>query len=118
MRKMGLNKNYVLGIYDDSITIPNLDFAQKAKDLTEFFSRFKYFGPIVRGKSVNEVLDKACEYDVDYCIVQCVGHLIKTHQFFKFIEKWIDSQNFFVTGHIMDNHTPNSHSGDGNKYYG
>ena len=118
MRKMGLNKNYVLGIYDDSITIPNLDFAQKAKDLTEFFSRFKYFGPIIRGKSVNEVLDKACEYDVDYCIVQCVGHLIKTHEFFKFIEKWIDSQNFFVTGHIMDNHTPNSHSGEGNRYYG
>ena len=48
MRKMGLNKNYVLGIYDDSVTIPNLDFAQKAKDLTEFFSRFKYFGPLIK----------------------------------------------------------------------
>ena len=97
MRKMGLNKNYVLGIYDDSITIPNMDFAQKAKDLTEFFSRFKYFGPIVRGKSVNEVLDKACEHDVDYCIVQCVGHLIKTHQFFKFIE----IPNFIIRSTII-----------------
>ena len=118
MRKMGLNKNYVLGIYDDSVTIPNLDFAEKAKDLTEFFSRFKYFGPIIRGKSVNEVLDKALETKVEYCVIQCVGHLIKTHEFFQFIEKWIESRNFFVTGHIMDRHTGNSHNPSGKEYYG
>jgi len=119
MRKMGVDKKYVLGIYDDRTTIPNLDLAQKSKELTEFFSRFKYFGPMVRGTSVNQVLDKACEIEgAEYCIVQCVGHLIKTSEFFKFIEKWIEIKDFFVTGHIMDSHTDNSQSRGGNKYYG
>jgi hypothetical protein len=118
MRKMGINKNYVLGVYDDSSTIQNLTIKQKSQELTEFFSRFKYFGPIIKGLSVNEVLDKACETDAKFCVVQCVGHLIKTHQFFLFLEKWMESQTFFITGHIMDNHNPNSHNPSGNQYYG
>lgn len=119
MRKMGVNKNYVVGIYDDSKFFNHLSRAEKFKEITEFFTRFKYFGPIVVGKSVNEVLDKACEHEVDYCIVQSVGHIIKDATFFRHIEKWIERQNFFITGHIMDKNSKNINNPSGKKgYYG
>ena len=119
MRKMGINKNYVVGIYDDSQFSKHLNRSQKFKEITEFFTRFKYFGPIVVGKSVNEVLDKACEHDVDYCIVQSVGHIIKDAFFFRHIEKWIEKQKFFVTGHIMDKNSKNINNPQGKEgYYG
>ena len=54
---------------------------EKIKELTEFFTRFKYFGPIVTANSVNEVLDKALEHDVKYCIVQATGHIIQEAAF-------------------------------------
>ena len=118
MRKMGLNKNYVVGIYDD--TRPhNLPLDQKRKEITEFFTRFKYFGPIIVKQDINEVLDEAITHDVDYCIVQSIGHIIKDASFFTFIEKWIENQNFFVTGHIMDKSKKNKNNPEGhNGYYG
>ena len=119
MRKMGLNKNYVVGIYDDTQFSKHLSKSQKFKEITEFFTRFKYFGPIIVEKSVNDVLDKALEHDVDYCIVQSVGHIIMEGAFFRHIEKWIDKQNFFVTGHIMDKDTTNINNPEGKTgYYG
>ena len=59
MRKMGLNRNYIVGIYDDTQFSNHLSKSQKFKEITEFFTRFKYFGPIIVEKSVNAVLDKA-----------------------------------------------------------
>jgi hypothetical protein len=118
MRKMGLNKNYVVGIYDDRIMSTNMSEHEKFKEITEFFTRFKYFGPIIVKNSVNEVLDEALSYDVDYCIVQSVGHIIKDGAFFKHIEKYIKDMNFFVTGHIMDKETENSQNPKGKGYYG
>ena len=115
---MGLNKNYIVGLYDDSDSIPNPNAAQRSKELTEFFTRFKYFGPIVYGKTVNEVLDKALTYEVDYCIVQCVGHIIKEYEFFRLLESWMNKYNFFITGHIMDKQSKNSAHPKGNGYYG
>ena len=55
---------------------------KKSKELTEFFTRFKYFGKILSGLSVNEILDKALKENVKYCIIQCVGHLIREAYFF------------------------------------
>ena len=49
MRKMGLNRNYVVGIYDDRNFSKHLTLDQKRKEITEFFTRFKYFGPIIVG---------------------------------------------------------------------
>ena len=119
MRKMGLNKNYVVGIYDDRDFSKHLTFDEKRKEITEFFTRFKYFGPIIVGTSVNDVLDKASEHEVDFCIVQSVGHIIMEATFFSLIEKWIDKQNFFVTGHIMDKNTKNKNNPSGKEgYYG
>ena len=115
---MGLNKNYIVAILDDSRVIPNITAAQKSKELTEFFTRFKYFGKILHGTSVNEILDKAIEENVDYCVIQCIGHLIKEAYFFKLIENWILTHNFFITGHIMDKHNPNSAYPKGQGYYG
>ena len=116
---MGLNKNYVVGIYDDTDFSNHLSIDQKRKEITEFFTRFKYFGPIIVGGSVNDVLDKALEHEVDYCIVQSVGHIIMEATFFNLIEKWIDKQNFFVTGHIMDKNKKNKNNPSGEEgYYG
>jgi len=47
MRKMGINKNYVVGIYDDVAHTQNVAMDQKRREITEFFTRFKYFGPII-----------------------------------------------------------------------
>ena len=118
MRKMGINKNYIVAILDDSRVIPNITAAQKSKELTEFFTRFKYFGKILSGTSVNEILDKALEENVKYCIIQCIGHLIKEAHFFNLLEKWMETHNFFITGHIMDKHNPNSAYLKGDGYYG
>jgi len=115
---MGLNKNYIVGILDDSFVIPNATAAEKSKELTEFFTRFKYFGNIISGTSVNEILDKALKENVKYCLIQCIGHLIKEAYFFSLIEKWMDTHNFFITGHIMDKQNPNSAHAEGHGYYG
>ena len=48
--------------------------------------------------NINDVLDEALNYDVDYCLIQSVGHIIKEAAFFTFIEKWIAKQDFFITG--------------------
>jgi hypothetical protein len=118
-RIMGKNKNYVVGIYDDTRMSQNLSQAEKNKEITEFFTRFKYFGPIIVKENINEVLDEALNYDVDYCIVQSVGHIIKDSTFFTFIEKWIDKQDFFITGHIMDKNKKNINNPSGKEgYYG
>lgn len=118
-RIMGKNKNYVVGIYDDTRMSNNLTQAEKNKEITEFFTRFKYFGPIIVKESINEVLDEALTHAVDYCIVQSVGHIIRDVQFFHFIEKWIESQDFFITGHIMDKNKKNLNNPKGDEgYYG
>ena len=119
MRKMGLNRNYIVGIYDDTQFSNHLSKSQKFKEITEFFTRFKYFGPIIVEKSVNAVLDKALDYNVDYCIVQSVGHIIMEASFFTHIETWIDKRRFFVTGHIMDKNKKNKNNPKGSiGYYG
>jgi hypothetical protein len=118
-RLMGKNKNYVVGIYDDTRMSHNLTQAQKNKEITEFFTRFKYFGPIIVKQDINEVLDEALTYDVDYCIVQSVGHIIKDVTFFNFIDQWIEKQDFFITGHIMDKNKKNLNNPSGKEgYYG
>jgi len=113
MRKMGIGKNYVVAIVEDNSQ------TQQAQEITEFFTRFKYFGPIIKGTTVNEVLDKALEQEVKYCIVQSAGHIIKDYKFFTFIEKWMETQNFFITGHIMDKDKKNMNNKSGaHGYYG
>ena len=94
MRPMGVNKNYIVGILDDRSTIFNKDYGDQFKELTEFFTRFKYFGKILYGKSVNEILDKAVQEEKEYCVIQCVGHFIKEISFFQLIEKWVDQKDF------------------------
>lgn len=118
MRPMGLNRKYIVGILDDRQTIFNQDYANAFKELTEFFTRFKYFGKVLHGKSVNEILDKAIkEENIEYCVIQSVGHFIKEISFFQLIERWIEERDFFITGHIIDKETVNMQSkGDG--YYG
>ena len=113
---MGKNKNYVVGIYDDTESTLQ---TQKNKEITEFFTRFKYFGPIIVKKTINDVLDEALNYDVEFCIVQSVGHIIKDVHFFYFLEQWMKRQNFFITGHIMDKNEKNVNNPKGKQgYYG
>ena len=83
MRKMGLNKDYVVGIYNDSSFSTHMTKPEKLKELTEFFTRFKYFGPIVTANSVNEVLDKALGkilYSASYRAYYSRGCFLSTHR--------------------------------------
>jgi hypothetical protein len=41
----------------------NITQHEKFKEITEFFTRFKYFGPIIVKTSVNEVLDEALTHE-------------------------------------------------------
>jgi hypothetical protein len=115
---MPSNKKYVMGIFDDSKTAVNMSRQEKFKELTEFFTRFKYKGKIIVKNSINDILDEAVNYDADYCIIQCVGHLIKDESFFNYIEEYVNNIDFFVTGHIMDKQSKNSANPKGNGYYG
>ena len=101
-RVMGKNKNYVVGIYDDTRMSHNLSQAQKNKEITEFFTRFKYFGPMIVKENINDVLDEALNYDVDYCLIQSVGHIIKEAAFFTFIENLTSRILFWVQGWLAD----------------
>lgn len=114
---MGVKKRYIVAILDDRQSIFNKNYANQFKELTEFFTRFKYFGKVLHGKSINEILDKALKENADYCIIQCVGHFIKEISFFELIEKWIEKRDFFITGHIIDKETINTQS-KGAGYYG
>ena len=52
-------------------------------------------------------------YDVDFCIIQSVGHIIKDVHFFYFLEQWMKKQDFFITGHIMDKNKKNVNNPNG-----
>ena len=104
MRKMGLNKNYVVAIFDDpNFSSKNMTIQEKRAEITGFFTRFKYFGPIIYGNSINEVLDKALEHNVEFCVAQSVGHIIKEGSFFRLLEKWMEKKiQFFSSFFFMD----------------
>ena len=55
---MGVNKNYIVAILDDRQSIFNKNYANQFKELTEFFTRFKYFGPIIVNKILIRFLTK------------------------------------------------------------
>ena len=62
---MGVSKNYIVGILDDRSTIFNKDYGDQFKELTEFFTRFKYFGKIYSDYSKSKIkFDNSYEIDM------------------------------------------------------
>ena len=113
-------EKYVIGIYDDREFINNKDLANRYKELTEFFVRHikASNSNYISGKSINEVLNKALEKNVDYCIIMSVGHFINSPKFFDYIDSWINKVDFFVTGHIVDKNSNNSQNNSDGHYWG
>lgn len=111
---------YIVGIYDDRDTIHNKELANRYKELTEFFVRHIKVtsNDYIVGKTINDVLNKALEKDVDYCIVMSIGHFISSPNFFTYINSWIDKIDFFVTGHIIDKESNNSQNDSDGHYWG
>lgn len=112
--------NYIIGLYDDRHQIYNKELANRYKELSEFFIRHikVISNTYIIGKSINEVLNKALEKNIDYCIVMSVGHFINDSRFFTYIEKWISKVDFFVTGHIIDHNSNNSRECSNGNYWG
>lgn len=112
--------NYIIGIYDDRPHINNKELANRYKDLTEFFIRHmkSSMDNFVIGTSINKTLNKALETGKDYCILMSVGHFLNSPKFFTYIENWINSVDFFVTGHIMDLESDNSQRNSKGHYWG
>lgn len=113
-------EKYIIGIFDDRDFINNKDLANRYKELTEFFVRHikASNSNYISGKSINDVLNKALEKNVEYCIVMSVGHFINSPKFFNYIESWMSKVDFFVTGHIVDKNSNNSQNNSDGHYWG
>jgi len=113
-------KKYIIGIYDDRVSIKNKKLANRYKELTEFF--IQHLKPksieYIIDTSINNVLNKALEKNVNFCIVMSIGHFINSPKFFKYIDSWLDNVDFFVTGHIIDKNSNNSQINSDNHYWG
>lgn len=93
------DKKLVVGIHRENVK--NISNVENIDRLTNLFTKNKYFGQIIKANTIKEVLDKATEQGYEYCLVQAVGHFIKEVPFFDYIRDWIDTQDFFITGHII-----------------
>jgi hypothetical protein len=118
-----MNKKYIVGIYNDSDNIKNKEIADKSKELTEFFIKHHKGTSkntiVIEDISVDSILQAAKNIDCDYCLIVSIGQFILDNRFFDHIEKWMQKIDFFVTGHIIDNETDNSHNKyNGGQYWG
>src|ERR1700683_4801541 len=100
----------VCGVLDTSREVRDAEASSKARSLTISGLRWGFSGNIVEGKSVNEILDRAQEAGYDYCFLQAYGHIVteqwspqhdESMEFFHLLRHWIETTNFFVTGHIV-----------------
>jgi hypothetical protein len=93
------------------------EVAERARSLTISWLRWSYFGDIVEGATVDEILDR-CSTEFDYCFIQAAGHLVKEQwspkqdeslEFFHSLCQSIETSDFLVAGEAI--HT--SGLGDG-----
>lgn len=98
MKFIGNNSNIILAIIDEPHLPANVK--EKCEQLTLLFSKFRSSN-VILAKSVDEALEKVALTDKKYCLLQSIGHIIKSPEFVEYIETWVNTQDFFITGHIM-----------------
>jgi len=96
-----IKPKYCIAIWDLDQSNPEIE---KAKQLTYVTVRSAYMHDIIEGTDIDTLLQFAANTKYEYCIVMQPGHIIYNKAFFKYIEHWINSVDFFITGHIIDRH--------------
>ncbi len=100
----------VFGLLDTSSRIPGGRLADKLRNFTIAWTRFGYHDDILENESLDDLLKEALDLGYSYCLVQSYGHVIgetwipehwEQVDFQTALQRWIDSQNFFVTGTML-----------------
>jgi hypothetical protein len=98
------------GLLDTSNEVEDPTLAARARSLTVSWLRWGYFGDVLEGAGVDEILCAALEARYDYCLVQSYGHIIAencgpngvgTSDFFATLERWLAATDFFVAGSVV-----------------
>lgn len=66
----------LFAILDTSSVAQNLTINTRLREITLSWSRFGYHGPIIEGKDLNDLLNRAVEMGFQYCLIQSPGHVI------------------------------------------
>lgn len=100
----------IFGLLDTSGDIAEPLVAERARELSIAWSRFKYFDSILENTSVNGILDQALERGARYCLIQAHGHILSEiwrpadadcPDIMAALDHWIEHEEFFVTGHVI-----------------
>lgn len=100
------NTQLVLGLLDNADQFPSTVSAARARDLTIAWSRFKYSGPIIEAKSLDDVLRQCAQTDASHCLVQSYGSILaevwrpedgEVPEVMTAIATWVESKDFFIT---------------------
>jgi hypothetical protein len=88
------------------------EVAARARSLTISWLRWSYFGDIIEGATVDEILDRCVQAGFDYCFIQAAGHLVKEQwspkqeeslEFFHSLRRCIETTDFLVAGEVIRN---------------
>ena len=102
----------LFGLLDTSEKVGDPRVLSKLRSITISWSRFGYRDLIIEAGNVNTILDRALELGYRYCLVQAYGHVIaetwypkhwNRPDFQSSLRNWIENNDFFVTGHIINN---------------
>lgn len=100
----------VFGLLDTSGRISDERLADRLRNFTIAWSRFGYHDDILENDSLDGLLKEALDMGYSYCLVQSCGHVIgetwipehwEQVDFQTALRRWIDSEEFFVTGTIL-----------------
>jgi len=81
--------------------------AARARSLTVSALRWGYFGDILEGASIDQLLSRARAERYDYCFIQSYGHTVteragphgsRTSNFFDRLRQWLPANEFLVAG--------------------
>ena len=66
----------ILGLLDTSADIAVQAEADRARDLSIAWSRFKYFDSILEDTTIDRILGRARESGARFCLIQSYGHIL------------------------------------------
>jgi hypothetical protein len=106
-----MNENEIIfGLLDTSEGVSSREDADRARDLTIAWSRFKYFGPFIEDTQIDRILARASDLGMRYCLIQSYGHILseiwspeddEAAEIIQVLGQWIQEHDFFVAGHVL-----------------
>lgn len=92
-----------LGFWDRSEMIGNDFVASRCQQLSLFYKNSCVASmPVLRDTDVDQLMLKASSLGYQWILVQSYGHLTLRPRFFELLFDYIDNNEFFLLGHILD----------------